>query len=169
MEEQKKTVGQQASEHFEKPLGYSTFDPIAETEPVMQDLLEKVKAEVELGLKKFDGDFFIVIDQKIEEVFGNRAARNQVYSRRTCPRPYYDQSVFKYLRFSGMLEYIWTVPARKTAYMLRDNALHVPPEERDLLNFVLEFFEGTLDIRRKKLNGEFEKPIIDKKIELIAP
>lgn len=168
MDETKKTVGQQASEHFEKPLGYSTFDPIAETEPVMKDLLEKVKDEVNLGIKKFTGDFYIVIDQKVEEAFGNRAARNQVYSRLTCPRPFFDQSVFKYLHVSGMLEYMWTVPARKTAYMLRDNAMSVPPEERDLLNFVLEFFEGTLDIRRKKLNGDFEKPLVDKNIEIIA-
>lgn len=169
MEEPKKTIGQQTTEYFDKPLGYSKFDPIAETEPVMKDLFEKVKAEVEVGLKKFNGDFYIVISQTVEEALNYRVARNKVCSFLTCPKPYYDQSVFKYLRFSGMLEFLWTIPDRKTARLLRDNALQVPPEERDLLNFVLEFFEGTLDMRRKLLNGEFEKPLPKKEIEIIAP
>jgi hypothetical protein len=89
--------------------------------------------------------------------------RNYFFARSTCPTPDYDQSVFKYNRADDAIEYIWTVPSKDTCFHLKENYLEVSAKERELLNFVFEFFDGTLYTKSKKLNNEEAKsPLIIK-------
>jgi hypothetical protein len=108
---------------------------------------------LERGKKAIDGDFYLVVETKKERLLVN-VLRNYFFYRHSCPTPTYDTAVYKYHRSSDTIEFLWTVPSRDTCELLRDNALEVAPEERDLLHFVLDFYQGTLLARAKKMNNE---------------
>ena len=71
-----------------------------------------------------------------------------------CPTPTYDQTIFKYIHSTGDLKYMWTIPDRETCKLLLANKDKVVPEERQLLDFVIDFANGTLFKIMKKENGE---------------
>jgi hypothetical protein len=113
---------------------------------------------VERSKKDYAGDFFIVVLTKKEKLLSN-VIRNYFYPRSTCPTPDYDQTVYFYNRKDDAIDFVWVIPSRETCHQLKDNALLVAPEERQLLNFVLEFADGTLYKLAKKLNGENDDSI----------
>ena len=122
----------------------------------MKNVLECIDAHK----KMFDSDFYVVVITKREPLMPN-VLRNYFMARLSCPTPDYDQSVYKYNRSSQSIDYIWTIPSRETSHHLKENAMYVAHEESDLLNFVLEFADGTLYKLAKKLNGEaIDSPII---------
>ncbi len=128
-------------------------DPIeiqrAMQETYMKDLLDAV----DRGYKKYNGDFFIHVETKAERLLTN-TFRNYFIDRFTCPTPNYDQSVFRYNRRLGQVEYIWTIPDRETCHHLKENVLIVAKEEKQLLEFVLMFDSGELFRLCKKFNKE---------------
>jgi hypothetical protein len=123
---------------------------------MLQDYMENLWITVERGSKDLASDFFIVVLQKKERILDN-VVRNQFLYRRSCPTPTYNQSVFRYSRNDDELEYIWSLPDKDSCHMLRANALQVVSEERDMLGFVLDFFDGTLDNMAQTYNGETKK------------
>jgi len=108
---------------------------------------------VENGKKQFHGDFFIVVLSKRERLL-TKVFRNYFFARQSCPTPTYDQTVFRYLRNDDVIEFIWTVPDLETATVFKANRHQVAPEEMELLKFVLDFYDGTLDKIAKTLNNE---------------
>ena len=108
---------------------------------------------VESSKKTYDGDFFAIVITKKEPLMQN-VLRNYFFARSSCPTPDYDQAVYHYHRASDHLEFLWVIPSRDTSHLLRENALLVAPEERELLRFVLDFSDGSLALLSKKLNGE---------------
>jgi hypothetical protein len=110
---------------------------------------------VEDGQKKYSTNFYVVILQKKERLMQN-VVRNYILHRLSCPTPNYDQTVYLYNKNDDMLEFIWVIPSEDTCLMLRDNALQIPDDEKDLLNFVLDFYDGTLLKIAKRLNGELK-------------
>lgn len=115
---------------------------------------------IERGKKEHFGDFYIVVLTKRERLLPN-VLRHYYFHRSTCPTPDYDQTVYRYWRQHDAHEFIWVVPDKHTCLMLRDNALQVPELERDLLRFVLDFYDDTLMKKSKKLNGEqLETPLL---------
>ena len=65
-----------------------------------------------------------------------------------------DQVKPNYVPQSEQLEFLWVLPSRQVYNMLKEHALEIPLEERQLLQFVLEDGDGTLLKKCKKLNGE---------------
>ncbi len=126
---------------------------IDQQKAMQEDYMKNLIEAVDRGYKKYRGDFFVHVETKAEKVLAN-TFRNYFIDRETCPTPNYDQSVFKYNRLAGQIEYIWTIPDRESAHHLKANALEVSPEEKELLHFVLKFADGTLFQLCKKLNGE---------------
>ncbi len=112
-----------------------------------------LKEAIERGEKEYSYDFFVVVLTKKERLLHN-VIRNYFMTRATCPTPEYDQAVWYYHRESGLPEFIWVVPSKDACMSMRTNALMTLPEEKELLNFVLEFYDGTLLVRAKKLNNE---------------
>lgn len=108
---------------------------------------------IDTHLKKIDGDFFVVVLRKRERLMEN-VHRNFFLGRKSCPTPTYDQVVYKYHRNLDAVEFLWVVPDMETAAVFTRNALIVDPEERQLLKFVLDFNDGTLDRLAKTLNNE---------------
>lgn len=105
------------------------------------------------SLTKIDGDFFVVVLRKQERLMSN-VYRNFFLARKSCPTPTYDQVVYKYHRDLDAVEFLWVVPDMETCAVFTRNALQIDPQERQLLKFVLDFNDGTLDRLAKTLNNE---------------
>lgn len=149
--EDNKTIGAHAVELMQKEP--ETRSPIDIQREVHRDWEKHVVQALNTGMKMFPGDFYLVVETKKEQLMEN-VLRNYFYTRESCPTPIYDTSVFKYHRQEEMLEFLWVLPSKDTCILLRENAIKVDKSERELLNFVLDFYDGTLDVRCKKLNGE---------------
>lgn len=157
----KPTVGKLATDLLKKEqAAVSVVDQQREMQKnYMRDLWEAS----DRGLNEFDMDFFIHVETKCEPLFPN-VFRNYFITRKTCPTPNYDQSVFRYERKLNILQYLWSIPSRDTAFYLKEHALLLPPEEKQILQFVMHFADGTLFRLCKQLNGEkLDSPELDKK------
>jgi hypothetical protein len=99
------------------------------------------------------GDHYVVVTCKKEKILEN-VIRNLFHGQRYCPTPTYDQSVYKYHAADEKLEYLWTVPDVDTCDLFLRNAGHVPKDEQQLLQMVIDFSNGTLLAKCKQLNGE---------------
>jgi len=128
-------------------------DPIEIQRTVQKDYMANLINAVDRGLKKYTNNFFIHVETKKEPLLSH-TYRNYFIDRLTCPTPNYDQSVFKYNRVRGRIEYLWTIPDRETCFYLKNNINLVDPAEHELLDFVIKFDNGTLLRLCKKLNGE---------------
>lgn len=105
--------------------------------------------------KLFMSDFYVVVLRKRERLLEN-VIRAYFFGRRSCPTPSHDQTVYKYHFKEEALEFVWTVPDLETCIIMKRDALMVPPEERELLEFILDFDSGTLDVRAALLNNEVQ-------------
>ncbi len=160
MKKKKVTVGSVALDLMQKTP--ESRDPIEIQKAMQEEYLKELIQCLNIHKPLLIGNFFLVVITKNEKLMPN-VFRNYFSARQSCPTPDYDQSVFMYNRADDAIEYVWTVPSKDACHHLKDNALLVHPEERQLLKFVLEFADGTLYKLCKKLNNEEEKsPLIIK-------
>lgn len=105
-------------------------------------------------------DFYIVILLQKERNFD--MPRVRVFARRSCPTPVYKQTVFKYIRAAGALEFLWTIPDKILYYHILRNApkLLQDPETRDLAKFVCLMESGEMLEWAKKENGNKKDAVI---------
>lgn len=155
-----KTVGAHSVELAKKDP--DTRDPIELQREIHKDYEKNIFEAVDRGLKEIHGDFFVVVTTKKERLMQN-VIRNYFNPRKTCPTPEYDQTVYHYIRKDDKLDFLWVVPAKDACEMFRINALGVSENERDLLYFVLSFYDGSLLRQAKKLNGEeIDSPLLER-------
>lgn len=147
----KKTVGHHALELQQKTP--DTQDPIELQREMHTDYDDNIQMCIGRGQKDMDGDFFVVVETKKERLMPN-VLRNYFFYRHSCPTPTTDQTVYKYHADDNRIEFLWVVPSKDTCLLMKQNALHVPPEEKELLKFVLDYSDGTLLQRAKKENKE---------------
>jgi hypothetical protein len=152
------TVGKVARDLQLKDDGYAV-NVIDQQREMTQDYMKNLFEAVDRGYKQFAGDFFVHVETKKEKLLEN-VLRNYFIIRETCPTPNYDQTVFRYHREKGDIQFFWTIPDRNTCFYFKQNALEVIDEEKELLKFVLQFDDGTLLKLCKKLNGEKTDTII---------
>ncbi len=148
------TVGAQyLAESFKEP---DSRDPIELQREMQSKYVDNLILCTQNFRKAFDQqDFFVVVLTKRERVM-EKLFRLYYTARHSCPTPDYDQSVYHYNHKSEHLSFLWTIPDRDSCFHLRDNALMVHPNEKQLLQFVMDFFDGTLLEVCKKLNKETE-------------
>lgn len=128
-------------------------DPIEIQRELQKDYMKNLLEAVDRGYKKYPSNFFIHVETKAEPLLPN-TFRNYFIDKQCCPTPNYDQSVFRYNREAGQIEYLWTIPDRETCHHFKANAAIIAPEERGLLSFILKFDSGELLRLCKKYNGE---------------
>lgn len=132
-----------------------------------KDYLKQLIDCAETNRKLFEGDFYICNTIKEETIF-NKYLQMPVLSEffialHDCPTPNYDQNLYKYNSKTEQIEYLWSVPDRKTCHYLYENRDIVDESERQLLDFVLKYADGTLFRLMKKLNGEkIDSPELEK-------
>lgn len=157
----KKTVGEHSVELAQKKQ--EKISIIEQQEAMQEDYLANLIECVQEHKKSFPGDFYVVVITKNEKLMPN-VFRNYFTARQSCPTPNYDQTVFRYIRAAEEIEYIWTIPSREASHHLKNNALQVHPSEKELLNMVLAFADGSLYKLSKQLNGERDdSPLIAEK------
>jgi len=138
-----------------------TRDPIELEREMHKDYEKNIFECIERCKKEFFGDFYVVVTTKKERLMEN-VLRNYFFGRKTCPTPEWDQTVYRYFPKDDYLEFLWVVPSKDTCELYKQNALQVDPKERELLQYVLDFSDGTLLERAKKLNGERkESPLLE--------
>lgn len=130
-----------------------TRSPFELEQEMHRDYEKHVYDCIDQGKKDYVGDFFIAVMTKRERLMTN-VLRNYFVARQSCPTPNYEQAVYKYHRSEERIEFLWVIPDRETCIIMKEQALEVVPEERDLLQFILEFADGTLMRLAQKLNGE---------------
>jgi len=106
----------------------------------------------------FAGDFYIVVVTKRERLMPN-VFRNYFVSRKTCPTPDYDQTVYHYHKKDDHLEFLWALPSPVAIKNLLEHRHHLDPSFFTLLKLVLDFLDGSLENKARTLNNE---PLIKK-------
>jgi len=115
------------------------------TEVMKKDYVPNVLECITKHIKEFNGmPFYVVVGFRGVKVIAN-AQRMQYWGRLTCPKPTNDQAVFYYEPATDFIEEMWSIPDRNTCKYLVDNALRLSPDERPLLQYVLDYMDGTLD------------------------
>jgi hypothetical protein len=147
------TVGKIATDLSAK--GHDSNTVIDVQRELQKDYMASVWECINRHLSLYSGDFYVQIVTKREKLLEN-VFRNYFMAHQWCPSPDYNQSMFKFHRSSNRLEYLWTLPDPETAIYLVRNASKLPPEEKELLFYVLCDYNGTLLKRAKSFNGEQE-------------
>ena len=150
-EEKRDTVGKISLELSQKAP--ETRDPIEQMREQLTDYEKNIVDCVMRCRQEFEGDFYVVVATKKERLMQN-VLRNYFWGRLTCPTPQYDEAVYKYDRNAEEVQFLWVVPSKDTCEVMKAHAMEVIAEERELLDFVLKFYDGTLLRVAKKLNGE---------------
>ena len=126
-------------------------------ENTTRSTMEELWIAVERGRQATDitGSFYVCIVQRKDKLLTN-VIRQQFFYRQSCPTPTYLTSVFFYDRDNDELLYHWSLPSKERCFQMYNNKELVPPEEYQLLSFVIDFFEGRLDRTAQELNGEIK-------------
>jgi hypothetical protein len=157
----RKTVGQLSTEVFNSAPEDHT--PTEQMQENLTDWDKNIRECIDRALKETTSDFYVLVITKKERLM-SKTLRNYFLWTHACPTPTYDQTVFKYHRSSDSLEFIWVLPAKDICEWMRDNALIIPTEQKELLNFVLGLYDDSLIKLAKKLNGEeLLTPLTEKK------
>lgn len=147
----RETVGKLATDLIKQEP--ATRDPIELQREIYKDYEKNLYESVNRGKKQYTTDFFVLVLTKKERLLQN-VLRNYFFPRGTCPTPEYDQTVYKYYRGDDRLEFLWVIPSKDTCQLFRENALEIADAERELLDFILRFYDGSLLAYAKQLNNE---------------
>ena len=158
MKKKKQTVGKLATDLAQKSAD-NTHTAHDQMEESLTDWDRNIFECIDRSKKEYSGDFYLVVITKKERLLTN-VIRNYFMTRVSCPTPDYDQTVYKYNKKDEILDFLWVIPSKDACIMLKENAMLVMPEERQLLQFVLDFADGSLYEMAKKLNGESADSIL---------
>ncbi len=151
------TVGKAAYDLLIKPQE-GNESPIDYEREMHKEFEQDVFLCVDNHKPVFDGDFYVVVLRKRERLMSN-VFRTFFLGRLSCPTPTFDQTVYKYHRSEEVVEFLWVVPDQETCVVFKRDALQIAPEEKELLKFVLDFADGTLDKKAALLNKEPVPPV----------
>jgi hypothetical protein len=148
-----KTAGQEIDEHMKNVQQLDNVTPHELSQDMLaKDFDEQMTGWIREAKQVFDGDFFVVLNLKLEKSLGN-APHLIPECRQTCPDPFYDQSVWHFKRDDEELEFLWSVPDIGTTKLFKDDPLNCPEDQVQLRNFVLDYCDGTLQKRANSLNA----------------
>jgi hypothetical protein len=139
------------NEAKEKPL--ETTDCREQGAEMTKQYIPQLLSAFEEGKKNYKEDFFVVCMHKRDGYFQN-VIRKVFIIRLTCPSPDYNQSVFMYDKKKDAIEFLWCIPSRRMALDLLENMNIADQEHVELIKNILDFRDGTLMKKAKKLNRE---------------
>ncbi len=150
-EVKKKKIGELSLELSQKAL--DSRDPIELQRELMREYCDEVIKCALHGRAYYTKPYYVVVITKKERLMQN-VLRSYYFHRSTCPTPDYDQAVYQFDPKGESFQEIWVIPDKQACETLYQNALEVVPEERQLLNYVLDFASGALFQKALQLNGE---------------
>jgi hypothetical protein len=138
-------------------------NPVEIMQEQLTDYEKNIFETIEKGRALYGDDFYIVVINKKERLLEG-VYRNFFLHRKSCPTPVWDQIVYKYTYLPEILEFLWVIPAKDVCEYLKEHALEIVGSERELLNYVAQFYTGHLDRIAKRLNNEQDdSPLLEKK------
>lgn len=154
---QTKTFGQQYVEGIQKDSGKAPAQDIREGllnewDQNVMELVQKTR------LIEPTRHFYVCVTTKREYLVKN-TIRNYFESKYDCPTPQYEQVVYKIHKDGTNISLMWVIPNKEACIYLKQNALLIPAQERELLQYVLDFSVGKLDQIAQKENGEIIEKI----------
>lgn len=154
------TVGKASLELQQKTP--ESRDPIELEREMHKDYEKNILECIETNKKLIHGSFYVVVITKCEPLLPN-VFRNYFFAAQACPTPDYDQAVYRFDAGKEIIEFLWVVPTKQVCEIYREHAMEIVHHERELLQLVLDFYDGTLLKIAKKLNGECESsPLLEK-------
>lgn len=161
----KETVGKVAYELLLKDPGNHTVEE--QNRENLTDYEKNVIECVERSKKDIIGDFFVVVLTKKERLMQN-VIRNYFFACQSCPTPTWDQILYKYSAKDDALKFVWVIPSKDACEYMKTNPLDIHPSERILLQYVLDFSDGTLLRLAKKFNGEKDdSPLLEQRMKYV--
>ena len=149
-----KTVGALALENLEKDHGVLNAMDIAQE--MLKPFDKEVLTALERGRKDWPGvDLFVVVNHRKDKFIPN-VIRNFFCVRRTAPTPETEQTVFHYDNKKDDISFLWTIPDKETCRSYYYGRKLVDPEDYDMLKNIMDFMDGKIMDKVKKLNGEIE-------------
>jgi hypothetical protein len=152
-----KTFGQQYLEILNSETGQAPVRDIRsgalqEWDRNVFELIEKTRRQIP------SRHFYIAVITKREHLAQN-TIRIYYESKYDCPTPSYEQTVYKIKENSCDWSLLWTIPAKEVCSYMKKNKMLIPPEEWELLGYVLDFDQGKLDQKAQLENGEIVQNI----------
>lgn len=151
----RKTVGEINAELINKePVSHDVRDY---SDVVVQGKLpEEIDKAIADGKSKTNGDFFIeILSRDWSKIKGfHNTFGNYIFARLSCPTPHFDSTAFQYHRNTGSLERLWTIPNRYACINLLNNRKRVQSSHYEIMQDVIDFYDGKLLHKAKKINKE---------------
>lgn len=151
MSSMRETVGKLYTDLKSKQQDKATV--FEHTQTTQADFIPSLVALVEKDKHKTNSDLFVEVCLRRNQFMPDVIER-YMKSRHTCPTPFFDRSVFHYDRKLDAIFFLWHVPSMEECDYYVNNALNLRSDEKEALQNVLDFRDGTLLRVAKKLNGE---------------
>jgi len=149
------TAGQRIYDVLKKHEGVQELVAITDlTEDGKQKAGNDVIETMEKWKKKYPGDFFIVLVIRSCPFFSIQNTRTQVFARQSCPDPWFGHTLYRYHKKEDKLEMMWTIPDQNTFYAMLENKEMVHPDNYEVLQFVLDAYDGKLRDLSNRINKE---------------
>lgn len=110
------------------------------------------------GMQKYHRDFYLVTINQRFRLFSN-VVRTYFIDRLSCPTPDFDQNVYLIERKTGNIIFLWSIPDKNTCGDMYSDPLGFP-DQKELVQFVYDFYDGTLLEKAKKLNAEDKADLV---------
>jgi len=136
------TIGQLAEDYEEKRI-YNTHCAQDQVDEELKDYPNQIMSCLNNGKKHFDGNFFIQVLFCKDRIIPD-ARKNIFAAQESCPKPFFDQAVYKYHQKDDKLEYLWVVPDVDLCELYRYNLGLVPEDEKDLYKNIMKYYSGEL-------------------------
>lgn len=159
-EDLKKWLDEQAADpHDLRPDMIEVGDQVNEVNKTFPD---RFMEEIEKGKKKYPGDFFVV-----RHLFKHQLTnepQDLLFTRATCEAPTWRQTQWRYIRKADAWEMLWFLPDQSSHHYYKLNALSLATkEEQELLQNILKFESGELDVLCNRMNVIYNRKSKHKK------
>lgn len=152
--EKERTLGQISIDLSKRDPGNHTFAEQGREQ--LKDYIPNLLEAVAKGKKSFpSSDFYTVVLTKNERLMPN-VFRHFFFNRISCPTPNYDQALYFYNHEKDEIEFLWVIPDPRTCKFFLENILEIPHEDKCLIQYIVDFNDGTLDRLARYRNGEKE-------------
>lgn len=148
----KPSFGEQYLQGIKKDSGKASVKDIrtgllSEWDKNIFELIEKTREIIK------SERFYVSVTTK-REYLAPHTIRNYFESKYHCPTPQFEQVVYRIKENSNDWQLMWVIPNKEACNYLIFHRHRIPLDEHALLGYVLEFFQGKLDQRAQKENGE---------------
>lgn len=149
----RETVGKISSDLLVKAVD-DTHSAHEQMQECLTDYDNKLLNTIDIVKKQMPScTFYIEVITKKERLMRN-VLRCYMKARVSCPTPDFDQIAYEYDHTLDKINFLWVVPCPEACYQMLSDPLSVPLEERQLLNYVLDYADGTLLKLAKEKSGE---------------